>query len=79
MNQPFDRAGIEPAIADMLSDPVVRLVMRRDGLSDDDLWRAVQCGRTRLAAPAGTVHLLADRPCCRGALSSGPIARLQCA
>jgi len=37
----FIRGGIEPSLAEVLSDPIVRLVTRRDGLSPDDLWRVV--------------------------------------
>ena len=56
MNQPFDRAGIEPSLEEAIADPVVRLVMRRDGLSDADVWCAVRYGRGRLglgSKPAG--------------------------
>jgi hypothetical protein len=48
MKQPFDRAGVEPSLDEMFADPVVRLVMRRDGLSDADVWRVVRHGQVRL-------------------------------
>ena len=56
MKQPFDRAGVEPSLDEMFADPVVRLVMRRDGLSDADVWRVVRHGQVRLGLdrrPAG--------------------------
>ncbi len=49
-------AGREPAIAAMLEDPIVRLVMQRDGLTADDVREVVararvarrrRCGRER--------------------------------
>ncbi|MEN3976454.1 hypothetical protein [Emcibacter sp. SYSU 3D8] len=33
--------GVEPSVADMLADPIVRLVMLRDGVSDQDVYRAM--------------------------------------
>jgi hypothetical protein len=48
-------AGKEPALADMLADPMVALVMRRDGVSPAQL-RAV------VATAQGKLH---HRLCCR--------------
>lgn len=33
INRKWQHAGIEPALADVLADPLVHLVMRRDGVS----------------------------------------------
>jgi hypothetical protein len=58
------RAGVEPSVADLLNDPIVRLVMRRDNLAPSDVLRvlartrahrrrgAVASGRARVDAPA---------------------------
>lgn len=39
----------EPSVQDVLRDPVVHAVLRRDGLSLHDLMRAIARGRRRLA------------------------------
>ena len=41
--------GGEPSIAELLSDPIVELVLRRDGLTRRDVWRAVEAARRRLS------------------------------
>ncbi|MEQ8229895.1 MAG: hypothetical protein RIA64_17560 [Rhodospirillales bacterium] len=38
----------EPQLDDMLSDPVVRLVMARDGVTLDDMRDVVSAARSRL-------------------------------
>ena len=38
----------EPGVAELIDDPLVWLVLRRDGLTKDDLRAALACGRTRL-------------------------------
>ena len=42
----------EPAIDELLHDPLVKLVLGRDGLTMDDLRHAVAVARARLAPPA---------------------------
>ncbi|HXQ50589.1 MAG TPA: hypothetical protein VN802_05805 [Stellaceae bacterium] len=44
----WGKAGIEPDLAEMLADPVVRLVMRRDGVSLDELLAVVADARGKL-------------------------------
>jgi hypothetical protein len=48
------RAGREPALADVLVDPLVHLVMRRDGITLPELLRAIadaqSAARRRLCA-----------------------------
>jgi hypothetical protein len=48
-------AGKEPTLADMLADPIVALVMHRDGVSPAQL-------RTVVATAQGKLH---QRLCCR--------------
>ena len=50
-------AGKEPALAELLADPLVALVMRRDGVSQSQLRSLV----------ATTQSKLRDRLCCRSA------------
>jgi hypothetical protein len=42
----------EPAMPDLLDDPLIHAVLRRDGLSLADLQSAITQARRRLAAPA---------------------------
>lgn len=41
-------AGREPALVDLLADPLVHLVMRRDGVSIKELCNHIACAQTRL-------------------------------
>jgi hypothetical protein len=41
-------AGLEPTLDELLSDPIVELLMRRDRISRQDVLRAVQRARRRL-------------------------------
>lgn len=49
---PFVRAGEEPSITELLADPVLHLLLRRDRLSGDDLLAVIEHGRSILAAPS---------------------------
>jgi len=42
-------AGCEPALDDMLADPIVRAVMARDGICEHDLRRLVARATTARA------------------------------
>lgn len=42
----------EPALEDLLRDPLVHAVLRRDGLTLRDLLEAIALGRHRLTQPA---------------------------
>lgn len=48
----WSEAGIEPSLTEVLGDPIVHLVMRRDGVSLDDVRAAVRLGQARLRAAA---------------------------
>ena len=52
----WSERGVEPALAEMTSDPLVQLVMARDGLTKEDFWQAVFVARARLG------QRTADRP-----------------
>jgi len=45
---PFARAGDEPALADLLADPILLTLMRCDRLSEGDLRMAIERGRSAL-------------------------------
>jgi hypothetical protein len=43
----YCRAGHEPPLSEILADPIVRLVMRRDGLEATDLLAVAEAARRR--------------------------------
>ena len=44
----WSKAGIEPTLTEVMNDPIVRLVMRRDSLTPDEVWSVVNAARRRL-------------------------------
>ena len=48
----WSKGGVEPSVAEILSDPIVHLVMRRDGVAMDDVRTLVHAARVSL--PGGT-------------------------
>lgn len=53
----------EPAIADLLEDPVTHAVMRRDGVTRQVLIRTIETARARLAQ-SGRAATPAKMLCC---------------
>ena len=49
----------EPSIDEMLSDPIVRLVMRRDDVSEADIRRAIRPARVWLCRTESKMRLVA--------------------
>ena len=45
----------EPSLDDMLKDPIVRLLMKRDGLSEDTVRAVFQDAAERMRARSGRV------------------------
>lgn len=45
----YREAGIEPTIAEMLAEPIVRTLMQRDAISDDTIVRVIAEARAQLA------------------------------
>ena len=78
MKHRFDSAGLEPSLEELVADPVVRLVMRRDGLSEADIWGAIRCGRVRLGYEQRAA-LAGERLCCREHAGNGAGTWLKCA
>lgn len=48
MRGAWTTAGAEPALEDVLADPIVALVMRCDGIATPDVLRAVRTARRRM-------------------------------
>ena len=48
--QPYGVASIEPGLCDMLADPLVHLLMRRDGVSPAALKAVIILARAKLGA-----------------------------
>lgn len=42
MNRPWERGGEEPSICELLTDPICVQLRERDGLSEADVWLAVE-------------------------------------
>jgi hypothetical protein len=51
-HEDWSRAGVEPSLDDLITDPIVRLVMRRDNVTSADLLRMMARARTHLCRPA---------------------------
>lgn len=47
----WDRAGQEPPLDDMLADPVMTLMLRRDGLTRDDVIEVMREARRHRGQP----------------------------
>ena len=53
MERDWRRAGVELALHEVMAEPIVHLVMRRDGLRPEDVWAIVgEVRRRQAAAPA---------------------------
>ena len=50
---PWGRCSGEPALEDLIADPIVQAVMRGDGLVEADLRRCVSQARQLLAVKSG--------------------------
>jgi hypothetical protein len=48
MTQDYREAGVEPSVEDLMSDPIVHLILRRDRITPADTWTAVTDARRRL-------------------------------
>ena len=44
----WDTEGCEPTLDDVMSDPLLGFIMRRDGLTHDNVWAAIHLARQQL-------------------------------
>jgi hypothetical protein len=49
MPQNYAQASTEPSLDELMADPIMDLLLKRDRLSSDDAWAAVEAARRRLA------------------------------
>lgn len=47
MERDWRRAGVELALHEVMAEPIVHLVMRRDHLTADDVWAVIEEVRRR--------------------------------
>ncbi len=50
MTRDYATAGTEPPLAELLADPLLHAVLRRDRLQPADVWRAIERARAKAAA-----------------------------
>jgi hypothetical protein len=66
MQRDWRRAGVELALNEVMAEPIVHLVMRRDGLTPEDIWAVVEEVRRRQAeapaSPAATSTATEENP-----------------
>ena len=48
----WTEAGQEPSLNEVMADPIVKLVMARDNLKQDDVWRVVEQARENMEETA---------------------------
>jgi hypothetical protein len=71
MPQPYDHAGDEPTIDEVMADPVIRLLMRRDSVSEAELRCTIRSGRVRLGFERAPVRAAGDGVCCARTVEAG--------
>lgn len=54
MNRPrtsraWEKAGIEPSLRELMNDPIMHLLLRRDGQTSAGVWEFLEGTRDRLA------------------------------
>jgi hypothetical protein len=49
MLQRWSQRGAEPSLRELMEDPITHAVMRRDGLSADEVWATVREAKRKLA------------------------------
>ena len=48
-NYNYREAGAEPTVEELMADPIMHLILKRDGIAAADTWEAVEITRRRLA------------------------------
>ncbi len=52
LSKNWTEGGEEPSLNEVMSDPIVELVMARDNLKHDDVWKVVEEAREGLEKTA---------------------------
>ncbi|GGF49982.1 hypothetical protein GCM10011611_65480 [Aliidongia dinghuensis] len=60
--RPYERAGIEPDLQEILTDPVLHAVMKRDGVTTEALRAAVRTAQIRLGLVAPVELVSSEEP-----------------
>jgi hypothetical protein len=63
----------EPSIQEVMSDPIVHLIMRRDGLTPESVWAVIEAASMKLQLKPKEVALIGGK----GELRFGPYAHKQ--
>lgn len=48
MTERYDRAGVEPTLFEVTSDPIIQTIMRHDGVSLAEIWILISKVRAQL-------------------------------
>lgn len=48
LSNKWAQAGQEPSLKEMMADPIVAMVMARDNLQADDVWKVVEKAKERI-------------------------------
>ena len=49
MTQDYRNVGGEPTVEELMADPIMHLILKRDRIAAADTWEAVEVTRRRLA------------------------------
>jgi len=60
--RPYESAGIEPDFRELLADPVLHAVMRRDGINEDTIRAVVRAAQIRLGLVAPCELVAGEEP-----------------
>ena len=55
-DQDWGSGGIEPSLEELMNDPIMHLLLRRDGLTSKAVWRLVGQERDRLGKNGRSCH-----------------------
>lgn len=62
MSRRYTAFSEEPALAELMTDPITHLLMQSDGLVQDDVWHAIADAQRRLQSRAARQAVEAPRP-----------------
>lgn len=78
----WQRRRLEPSISEVMSDPIIQAVMRRDGIAMAELWQVIEAARRRAVSAAssnqGGTNGASYRPVCLQIYEEDETTRPQC-